>query len=118
MSYARAEDAQGTPTQSHTPPSILVYEEIKLFMDDDEPFIPARAVYVYVRGRYGPQQETLPVLVSAYDAYGTMSTDNIGAFQAFGCLHYKDPESTNCVSTAHVCICPHEICRRDLGVRV
>jgi len=24
---ARAEDAQGTPTQSHTSPSILVYEE-------------------------------------------------------------------------------------------
>ena len=26
-STARAEDAQGTPTQSHTSPSILVYEE-------------------------------------------------------------------------------------------
>ena len=24
---ARAEDAQGTPTQSHVPPSILVYED-------------------------------------------------------------------------------------------
>ena len=24
---ARAEDAQGTPTQSHIPPSILVYED-------------------------------------------------------------------------------------------
>ena len=24
---ARAEDAEGTPTQSHIPPSILVYEE-------------------------------------------------------------------------------------------
>ena len=27
---ARAEDAQGTPTQSHISPSILAYEEIKL----------------------------------------------------------------------------------------
>jgi hypothetical protein len=27
MGAARAEDAQGTPTQSHISPSILVYEE-------------------------------------------------------------------------------------------
>ena len=30
----RAEDAQGTPTQSHVPPSILVYEEDRPSVDD------------------------------------------------------------------------------------
>ena len=31
------------------------------------------------------------LVVDAYDAYGTVSTANIGGFQAFACMYYKDP---------------------------
>ena len=60
---------------------IAVYGGKEPFMNEEEPSIQARAVYL--RGIDAPQQERFYVL-----------------------------------SAAHVCFCPHEICHRELGLRV
>ena len=59
---ARAEDAQGTPTQSHISPSILVYEDSRLDLEN------------------GSSQLRIPDLTGSFDtdSLGSGTTQRLG----------------------------------------
>ena len=52
---------------------------------------PAKIKYTTNGAEFPSSGRDCFLVIDCYDPYGTLNTDNIGGFQVFSCLYYKDP---------------------------